>query len=183
MQSFSYTGRSIAISCILIYLFNWNYIWSTLVVLKSVDFIKLTNFLPCCTHVCWFRISKGILVVTFTIRAQIYRIFLNMNSELAEDPHSSLLFLIVFSLCPFPLSFSLLLLSSPAEPSHTALNEWCLNWAHRQSISHALSPAAGCLSQTVLEGAGGGEGSGGIRGHFRVHLSCTAQSEGAQVRL
>lgn len=36
--------------------------------------------------------------------------------------------------------------------------------------------AAGCLRQTVLEGAGGVEGPGVIRGR----LSHTAQSEGAQ---
>lgn len=52
-----------------------------------------------------------------------------------------------------------------------------------QTISHAPSLAAGCLSQTVAEGEEGDEGSGGIRGHLRVCLSLTAQSEGVQVRL
>lgn len=128
--------------------------------------------------------QQGASAVNFTIRTQTCWIFLNtMNSELARDPYltpsSS-------SPCPFPLSlsssFSFSSLLSYLAP---ALNEWCLYWAHRQSISRALSQAAGCLSQTVLEGGVGGavRGSGGIRGYFRVHLSCTAQSEGAQVRL
>lgn len=45
------------------------------------------------------------------------------------------------------------------------------------------SLAAGCLSQTVMEGEEGCEESGGIRGLLKVHLSLTTQSVGVQVRL
>lgn len=103
-------------------------------------------------------------------------------SEYPKTPRTlfSLLLLLVPPLCLFPLSFRPVLPFSPAEPSQTALNEQCLHWAQRQSINCALSLVAGCLSQTLQDGAGG-EG-GAIREHLRAYLSRTTQREGAQMR-
>lgn len=92
------------------------------------------------------------------------------------------LFVVFLLSSPLPL-FSPRLPCSPflpAEPSQTALNERCLNRAHRQSINCALSLVAGCLSQTLLDGASDGEG-GAIREHLRVYLSRKTQLEGAEI--
>lgn len=80
---------------------------------------------------------------------QIHWIFLcTINSELAQDASLSSVFHIIFPLCLF---FSPLLpYRSPfllAELSQTALNEWCLHWAHRQSAMRCLKRLAVSVRQ------------------------------------
>lgn len=128
---------------------------------KNIE-VKLIKHIPLCfskmTLSCHIHSPTESILNIF----EYHKLRINPGSPLAHSPPHHFLFLCLFRSSPLPI-----------ELARLALNERCLYWAYRQSISRELSPVAACLSHTVLEGA---ERSGGIWGYLRIHLS---QSEGA----